>query len=168
METSNDIPLPLKLKRSNAFSASESKPIIIISSKYLSNRSGDILSTAGYLRIFNFEKFCSWSLTEFIEGSDYIFFNVSDERTMMYLTSQFKLLKDYNVVLLNQSYETTNESWIQKIKSEIACTIITHIPNEQKKSLLVVLILNTIALVAPESRMRKLLKYLFRCISSRN
>ena len=49
---SNDqIPLPLKLKRSNAFIAesntSNCKPIIIISSKSLSNRAKDILCTAG-------------------------------------------------------------------------------------------------------------------------
>ena len=173
----DQIPLPLKLKRSNAFSleqtgvagyAGTNRQIIIISSKSLSNRARDILSTAGYLRIFNYDKFCRWTLAEFIEGSDYTFFNVSDDRTMMYLSSQFKLLKDYSVVLLKHSYESTDEDWIQKMKSEISCTIITHVPDERKKKLLDVLLLNTVALVTPESRVKKLLKYLFRCISSRD
>ena len=53
-----EIPLPLKLKRANAFSVEQVKPIIIISSKPLSNRAKDILFTAGYLRIFNHTKFC--------------------------------------------------------------------------------------------------------------
>ena len=168
-QSNEQIPLPLKLKRSNAFIADcGTKPIIIISSKPLSNRARDILSTAGYLRIFNYEKFCRWSLTEFIEGSDYTFFNVSDERTMMYLSSQFKLLKEYSVVLLKHSYESTDEDWIRKIKSEIVCTILTHVPDERKKKLLDVLLLNTVALVPPESRFKKILKYLFRCISSRD
>ena len=174
-----DIPLPLKLKRDASRPATAGgyageaahvvhKSIVIISSKPLSGRAKDILSTAGFLRMFDFKKFSTWSLSEFIDGADYIFFNVSNEETMAYLSSQFRLLKDYNVVLLKHSYETTDEDWIVKINKEIACTIISHIPEERKKTLLDVLLLNTVALVRPESRMRKILKYIFRCVSARD
>ena len=55
-------------------------PIIIISSKPLSKRSHDILTDAGKLKEFNYEKYASWSILHFISfgNPDFVFFDITD------------------------------------------------------------------------------------------
>ena len=131
----------------------------------MSNRATDVLNYAGRLKIFEFKHFGNWSITDYIKKCDYVFFDISYELTMEYISSQFLLLKEYPVVLLKHSFENEDENLIKKISEILECTVISHIPEERRKHVLDTLLTSTVALIRPVPRWKRILKNVFQCIA---
>lgn len=171
-------PVPLPLRHRGEGSSSQIKtdssgekvlkkyPIIFISSKPLSTHAYDVLNTVGFLRVFDYKKYATWTILDFIEGLDYAFFNISENETLAYLSSQFKLMTNLPICILKRSHETVDETWITTITENCDATIIDHIPNEYKKDVLYDLLTSRIHLNRPQSRLLKIAKSFFLCFKS--
>ena len=143
-------------------------PIIIISSKPLSKRTRDILNDAGKLKEFNYDKYCTWSISHFISSNnpDFIFFDITIPDVLGYIQNNFADMPTEKLIILKHSHEDIHEAWIEVIRSKIPnIPIITHIPEIRDLGDLTKQLISTIAIPEPVSRVKKIMKAIFSCIS---
>ena len=145
-------------------------PIIIISSKPLSKRSRDILNDAGKLKEFNYDKYCTWTISHFISANnpDFIFFDITIPDVLGYIQNNFADMPTEKLIILKHSHENIHEAWIDAIRRSIPngkVPIITHIPEIRDLGDLTKQLISTIAIPEPVSRMKKIMKAIFSCIS---
>ena len=135
-----------------------STPIIIISSKPLSKRTRDILNDAGKLKEFDYNKYCTWSISHFISynNPDFIFFDITNPDVLGYIQNNFTDIPSEKLIILKHSHEDIHEAWIEVIRGKIPnIPIITHIPEIRDLDSLTKHLTSCIAIPHPVSRTKK-------------
>lgn len=163
------LPLERSISPQNIEQLLSSDPIVIISSKKLSTRVRNILSDTGRLKEFDFKKYGTWSVPQFLTTGEphFTFFDITDRNTMLYVQNNFKEIPKNKVILLKHSHETNDEDWISAVQRVIPeAAVVTHIPEIRELGQLTKQLVSAVAIPEPISKIRKILKALLGCVAS--